>query len=81
MIYRQFSHRLRIQRGTGRPDKVSERPRQGSKERGWGDYLDSDDAPTLIEFDALDQVDVRQLLKTGAIVAYTSPEEARDATT
>lgn len=68
--YRQLSHRLRIQRGPGRPDKVLERPREGSRERGWGRYLDSDEKPTLITFDEYDQVDIAQLLRSGAIVPW-----------
>lgn len=73
-VYRQLAHRLRIQRGPGNPDKVSERPRKGSRERGWGDYLDSEQNPTLIEFDDLDRVDIDALLRTGAIVPYEKPK-------
>lgn len=69
--YIQIAHRLRIQRGPGRPDKLSERPRAGSRERGWGAFTDSPDKPTLITFDEYDQVDVDALLRSGAIVPYT----------
>lgn len=69
-VYRQIAHRLRINRGPGHPDKVSERPRAGARDRGWGAFLDSDESPTLIEFDELDQVDVPGLLRLGAIVPH-----------
>lgn len=72
--YRQIVHRLRIQRGPGQPDKVSERPREGSRDRGWGKYRDSDDAPTLITFDKHDRVNVEKLLRIGAIVPYEPPK-------
>lgn len=68
VIYRQLSHKLRIRRGPGRPDKVSERPRAGNREKGYGEYLDSDEAPTLIEFEEFDQVDIPALIRAGAIV-------------
>lgn len=74
--FRQVSHRLRIQRGPGRTDKVSERPRVGSRERGWGDYRDG--APTLITFDEHDRVDVEDLLRIGAIVPWVPPEPTPD---
>lgn len=76
MRYRQIAHKLRIQRGPGNPHRESFRPREGSRERGWGKFLDSDEAPTLIEFDALDQVDVPALLAQGAIVEYHPPKRA-----
>ena len=72
LTYRQIAHRLRIQRGPGNPDRISERPRAGSK-GNWGAFLDSDAEPTLITFDDLDQVDVAALLASGAIQAYTPP--------
>ncbi len=72
--YRQIAHRLRIQRGPGRPDKVSERPREGSREKGWGKFLDSEDHPTLITFDEHDQADIAGLLRLGAIVPYSPPK-------
>ena len=72
VTFRQVTHRLRIQRGPGNPDRVSERPREGSRERGWGAYLDTDN-PTLVTFDALDQVDVGSLLGIGAIMPHETP--------
>jgi len=68
--YRQMAHRLRIQRGPGRPDRVSERPRKGNRSFGWGEYADSDEQPTLITFDEHDRVDVPALLAIGAIVPW-----------
>lgn len=65
MKYRQLAHRLRITR-PGKPDKVSERPREGSQKAGWGRFLD-DDKPTLITIEPGDQVDVAFLLQVGAI--------------
>lgn len=64
-IYRQIAYRLRIQRGPGNPDKVSERPRASR-----GKYLDSDEQPTLIEFDEFDRADIPGLLALGAIVPW-----------
>lgn len=71
--YRQIAHKLRIARGPGNPDRLSARPRQGNRERGWGAYLDSDDAPTLVTFEPGDLVDVDALLRSGAIAPYTPP--------
>ncbi|MDO8704078.1 MAG: hypothetical protein Q7J84_03950 [Sulfuricaulis sp.] len=68
--FRQLSYKLRIQRGPGNPDKVSERPRDSSKR-----YLDGDN-PTLIVFEAGDQVDVDSLLSLGAIVPWHTPTKA-----
>ena len=70
--YRQISRKLRIQRGPGRPDKVSERPSRENK-AGVRVYLDSDEAPTLIEFDEFDIVDIDQMLRIGAIAAWSPP--------
>lgn len=75
MQYRQLAHRLRIER-PGHPHRVSERPRQGNRERGWGAFTDSDDAPTLVEFHPDDQVDIPALLRSGAIVEWTPPASA-----
>lgn len=69
MKYRQIAEKLRIQRGVGRPDKVSTRPRDKTS----GRYLDADN-PTLIELDQWDQVDMPSLLADGAIEPYV--EEA-----
>lgn len=68
--YRQLSHKLRIQRGPGRPDKVSARPRMGSREDGWGEFTDSDKEPTLITFDEYDQVNIPSLLAQGSLVEW-----------
>jgi hypothetical protein len=45
MIYRQYTHILRLMYGPGHPGVESERPR----ERATGRFLDSDDDPTLVE--------------------------------
>jgi hypothetical protein len=71
MIYRQLAHKLRINRGPGRPDKYSERPRVGQR-GNWREFTDEDE-PTLIEFDEFDQVDLAGLLRIGAIVPHTPP--------
>lgn len=68
--YRLITHRLRIQRGPGNPDKVVERPRAGSREAGWSEFLDSDENPTLITFDELDQIDVASHLRGGGLCEY-----------
>lgn len=68
--YRQIAHRLRIQRGPGRPDLVSERPRNKS-----GRYLDSAAEPTLVTFDSYCQVDVDSLLRNGGIQAFEPPRK------
>lgn len=72
--FRQIAHKLRIHRA-GQPDKIGERPRKGSRDQGWGDYLDSDQEPTLITFDEFDRVDIGALLRSGAIVAWEPPKE------
>lgn len=74
--FRQWSHRLRIQQ-PGKPDRISERPRRGNRDKGWGDFLDSDEHPTLVTFEPGDQVDVAFLIKTGAISPYTPPQPAK----
>lgn len=66
MQYRQLSARLRVQRGAGRPDLVSERPTDPKTKR----FSDSDESPTLIEFDEHCQVDIPFLLAIGAIAEY-----------
>ena len=73
--YVQIARKLRVQRGPGRPDLVSERPgkwvgRGGDSER----YVFSDaDAPTLVEFDEHCRGDVAAMLKAGAIREYEAP--------
>ena len=63
--YRQVTKGLRIQRGAGHPDKVSERPRDPRT----GAFRDVPPAPpTLIELDELDQFDVPALIAIGGIV-------------
>ncbi len=66
--YWQLSHRLRIARGPGVPDRVSERPR----DRDSGRYLDYE-SPTVVEFEVGDLVDVPSLLAIGAIAPADAP--------
>lgn len=72
--YVQIARKLRVQRGPGRPDLVSERPgkwvgRGGDNER----YVFSDtESPTLIEFDEHCRVDVASMLAKGSI-RYEDP--------
>lgn len=70
--YRQISHRLRVQRGPGKPDTVVERPRREGG-RGRVVYADSDAEPTLITFHKGDVADVPALLAAGAIAPYEPP--------
>ncbi len=67
--YRQITHKLRIYRGPGRGEKVSERPRGKN-----GAYQDSEENPTLITLDEYDQVDVTKLLAAGIIAEYRPPK-------
>lgn len=67
--YRQLTQRIRVQR-PGRPDLVSERPRQKSGARR---FLDTDGAPTLVTFEDDDLVDVARLLRIGAIAPWPPP--------
>lgn len=82
--YRQVTLRLRIQRGAGHPDFVSERPRRRIAAEQY-EYTDIE-SPTLVSFDRHCQVDVEQLLRIGAIEQYeapaakTEPAKATDAT-
>ena len=69
-IYRQLAPRIRVQRGPGQPDYVSERPRT----KPGGPFTDSDSAPTLVEFDDGCIVNVAFLLRTGAIAEVSLPE-------
>lgn len=81
--YRQLAQRIRVQR-PGRPDLVSERPREAAGQRR---FKDSDEAPTLVTFDDDDLVDVERLLRIGAIAPWppvsggVAPTPKRRATT
>jgi hypothetical protein len=68
--YRQLTQRIRVQR-PGRPDLVSERPRETAGRRR---FKDTDDAPTLITFEDDDQVDVARLLRIGAIAPWPAAD-------
>lgn len=61
--YRQVAGKLRFQRGPGRPDKVSERPRD-PRTRAYTD----DDAPTIVTLDEHDVADVPALLALGTLM-------------
>lgn len=78
-VYRQYSHRLRVQRGPGNADLVSERANKGKNADGNWVYTDSDKNPTLIEFDELCQVDIPQLLATGAITEHAPAKKRKGA--
>jgi hypothetical protein len=73
--YRLLGRRLRVQRGPGNEDLVVERPvRDTNTKTGTGYvFLDSDENPTLVEFDDLCQVDIPSLIQIGAIVEYVAP--------
>ena len=70
MIYRQIARRLRVDRGPGHPDLVSERPTI-TRADGSYEFTDSDANPTLVEFDETCRVNLPELLRLGAIVAHT----------
>ena len=70
--YRQLTFRLRVQRGPGKKDLVSERPMKLVK--GNRVYTDSDEKPTLVSFDEHCQVNIPGLLRGGAIMEYTPPK-------
>jgi hypothetical protein len=71
----QIAHVLRFTKDQPpRVDRESVRPRTGSKERGWGDFLD-DAEPTLISFEPDDAVDVPALLRAGAIQSLAAPSK------
>ena len=79
--YRQVTRRLRVQRGPGRPDLVSERPVELSAKgepktdaRGNVRYTDSEESPTLVTFDEHCRVRVDQLLRVGAIAEHEAPK-------
>lgn len=70
MKYRQFSQRLRFSRGPGKPVEEFERPRN----KKTGVFLDSDEAPTLVDITAACSCDVQSLLAIGAIAPYAAPK-------
>lgn len=72
--YIQIAERLRIQRGAGRPDLVSERPTRRNPKGDRVAYLDDPATnPTLVEFDEHCQVNIDFLLRTGGLRPYTAP--------
>ena len=73
-LYRQITHRLRLQMGPGKPDVTSERPRQ----KKTGIYLDigpDGRSTTTVDIPADALADVPGLLRVGAIEALP-PEPA-----
>ena len=80
--YRLITRGIRLNRGAGNADLVVERPFERDNRgdikrdaRGTTKYLDSDEAPTLVEFDDLcSPSDIRFMLKTGAIVLHEDTE-------
>ena len=75
MKYRQFTLKLRVQRGPGRPDLVSERAnRETDRGRVFLD-LGPDGLPTTtVEFDEFCKIDVPSLIRSGAIAEL--PDDA-----
>ncbi len=67
MKYIQLAPRLRIQRGAGKADLVSERPHKRDKHGNVAFSDDPEKKPTLVEFDEHCQVDIPALLRIGAI--------------
>lgn len=67
--YRQIAHKLRIQAGPGKPDRLSERPRARS-----GRYLDEDN-PTMVELYEGDLVDVPSLIQQGGLERVEPPRK------
>lgn len=78
-VYRQVTIRLRIQRGPGRPDLVTERAYRVDRGTGRTVFLDEigKAEPTLVEFDEHCQVDVEHLLKLGAIEPWRPAKKAK----
>lgn len=72
--YVQISRKLRIQRGPGVADLVSERPSDPRTKRLLDDPAN---APTLITLTEGDLADVPSLLALGAIVPYAPPKSAK----
>lgn len=73
--YRQITYKLRVSRGPGKPDLVSERPCRKDN-HGNRTYLDSDEKPTLVTFDDYCVLtDLDFWLKVGHIVPYTPPRK------
>lgn len=73
-VYRQITHKLRLQYGPGKPDIVSERPSRRNRE-GRRVYTDSDDNPTLVELTGAEVgCDVEMLIAQNAIQPYTPPK-------
>jgi|GEM_PF-6686025 len=72
--YVQLSKVLRIQRGPGNADLESERPvKLNAKKEVVGFLDDPVTNPTLVTFDELCDVNIRFLLRTGAIREYVAP--------
>ncbi len=70
MEYRQLSLRLRVQRGQGRKDLVSERPHKMTD--AGPVYSDSLEKPTIVTFDEHCQVDIEAMLGSGAIAEHAA---------
>ena len=69
---RDCAHQLLPEIHEGRVQVNRLRPREGSRERGWGAYLDTDN-PTLVTFDALDQRPGRRGFgSSGAMTSITA---------
>lgn len=78
--YVQIVERLRVQRGAGEADLVSQRPvRRNAKGERVAFADDPDTAPTLVTFDERCQVNIPFLLRTGAIREHVAPAETSEA--
>ena len=64
---------LRFRQAPGGPKIEVLRPQNASRSQ----YLDSDEAPTLVTFEDTAGVDIPSLLATGAIVPWVPPKPAR----
>lgn len=75
-VYQVMAKGIRVQR-PGREHLEVKRPYNARREV----FLDSDEAPTLIQFEEGEHVDLDGLLRTGAIVPYTLPPAQKAAAT
>lgn len=68
--YRLIAGKLRVQRGKGNTDLVVERPFRRERKTNSKVFLDGEDEPVLVEFDANCIVDIPSLISLGAIEEY-----------
>lgn len=79
MKYIQIARKLRVQRGPGNADLVSERPgkwaNQGEPNERFVYSDDPETAPTLVDFDEHCRVDIPSMVRMGAIREYVEPKK------